>query len=359
MFRDGLIIEDGLVLKNTIIIIPTSERDDLLRQIHHGHLGTVKCQLHAKETVYWPGITKDIEDIVQNCETCLKFSANNYKPKPENTLGHEVPAIPWTKLAMDIFTFDNENYLLVVDYTSKFPIICKLPYKTARVVTEIMKSIISVEGLSSYHCQWQWPMLCLRILQARNADIWHSALNNFTSLPLEQWVCWSLCQNLQGNSPKSQRCWRKSNLAMMGYCNTLLDPNQKSPVEILCGKKAHSDMSMANAALWAKGLVEGTLTSAKNQHKADVNQLIEGQTVMYKTHPEKIWRKATVVKYLRHKSYDVKSEDGGTYCCTHEHLNPYIPKHPANHKELPHSSAQQPMVARPKRSVWVPNRMDL
>ena len=71
---------------------------------------------------------------------------------------------------------------------------------------------------------------------------------------------------------------------------------------------------MANAALQAKGIVEDTLLSAKNQHKADENQLIEGQTVMYKTPPEQIWRKATVVKCFRHKSYDIKSEDCGMYC---------------------------------------------
>ena len=84
MLWDELTIEDGLVLKNTRIIIPISERNDLLRQIHHGHLGTIKCQLYAKETVYWPGITKDIEGMVQNCEVCLKFSPNNCKRKSEN-----------------------------------------------------------------------------------------------------------------------------------------------------------------------------------------------------------------------------------------------------------------------------------
>ena len=114
VFRDELTIEDGLLLKNTRIIIPTSKRDDLLRQIHCGHLGTIKCQLCAKETVYWPGITKGIEDMVHNCETCLRFSVNKPKAKLDNALGHEVPAIPWTKLATDIFTFDSENYLLVV-----------------------------------------------------------------------------------------------------------------------------------------------------------------------------------------------------------------------------------------------------
>ena len=74
---------------------------------------------------------------------------------------------------------------------------------------------------------------------------------------------------------------------MMVYHNTLLGPNQKSPAEILHGNKAHIDLHVANAALQAKGLVEETLISRKNEHKADENQLPEGQTVMYKTPPEK------------------------------------------------------------------------
>ena len=57
--------------------------------------------------------------------------------------GHEVPVISWMKVATDIFTFDNCNYLLMVDYTSKSPIFCKLPSMTARVVTEMMKLIFS------------------------------------------------------------------------------------------------------------------------------------------------------------------------------------------------------------------------
>ena len=138
----------------------------------------------------------------------------------------------------------------------------------------------------------------------------------------------------------------------MVYWNTPLGPNEKSPGEILHGKKAHSDLPIANAALQRKGLVEETLFSTKTQHKADENQLIEGQTVMYKTPPEQTWRKATVVvKYLGHKSHDIKSEESGTYCCTWQHLKPYKPKHPANCKGLSHSPVQQPRAARPKRSV--------
>ena len=100
---------------------------------------------------------------------------------------------------------------------------------------------------------------------------------------------------------------------------------------------------MANAALQVKVLVEETLVSAKNQQGTDENQLIERQAVMYKTPPEKkTWRKATFVKYFGHKSYNITLEDGGTYCCTWQHLKPYMPKQPASCKGLPHSPVQQP-----------------
>ena len=81
--------------------------------------------------------------MVINCETCLKFSANNRKQNPECPLGPEVPVTPWTKLATDISIFDNSNQLLVVDYTSKFHIICRLPSITARTVTKLLKLIFA------------------------------------------------------------------------------------------------------------------------------------------------------------------------------------------------------------------------
>ena len=95
-FHEELTIEDGLVLNNNRIVISSSECDDILKQIHCGLLGIQICQLRARKTVYWPGFSKAIENIVSNCETCLKFSANNRKQSPDGTLGHEIPTIPWS-----------------------------------------------------------------------------------------------------------------------------------------------------------------------------------------------------------------------------------------------------------------------
>ena len=117
-FREELTIEDSLILKGTRIVILSKQCQAILKQIHKGHLGLNKCKLRAKETVYWPGLNTELEDLVLNCELCLKYSTAKCKLEPSLALGQEVPLCPWTKLATDIFHFEGASYLLIVDYTS-------------------------------------------------------------------------------------------------------------------------------------------------------------------------------------------------------------------------------------------------
>ena len=125
MFRKELTVEDGLILKGTRIIIPNNQCKDILKLIHVGQLGLNKCKLRAKETVYWPGLNEQLEDLILNCELCLKYSTAKCKLEPSLALGQEVPLYPWTKLAMDIFHFEGVSYVLIVDYTSQYPVVCK------------------------------------------------------------------------------------------------------------------------------------------------------------------------------------------------------------------------------------------
>ena len=116
-------MENGLLLKSIRIIIPKVMRDQFLNELHTGHLGITKCIELAKQTMYWSGINNDIEQFVVTCQPCLKYAASKRKcPEKKNQLGQEIPVMPWTKLGTDIFTLDGVNYLLMVNYTSKFPI---------------------------------------------------------------------------------------------------------------------------------------------------------------------------------------------------------------------------------------------
>ena len=145
-FHEELSIEDGFILKGTRIVVPSSKQVEILKLIHEGHLGLTKCKLRAKETVYWPGLNKQLEKLVLNCKLCLKYCQSKCKLMPDMSLGQKIPAFLWTKLATDIFCFEGDSYLLLVDYTSRFPVICNLTSMTAQHVINHLKVIFSKYG---------------------------------------------------------------------------------------------------------------------------------------------------------------------------------------------------------------------
>ena len=47
------------------------------------------------------------------------------QPK-EKIIHHDIPLRPWEVIGTDVFHFNNKNYLCIVDYNSKFPVIKRL-----------------------------------------------------------------------------------------------------------------------------------------------------------------------------------------------------------------------------------------
>ena len=104
-FREEITVENGLVLKGTRIVIPNKKHEAVLKLIHEGHLGLNKYKLHAKDTVYWPGLNDQLEKLISNSELYLRYSQFKCKQQPSLFLGQEVHLLAWTKLVTDIFHF--------------------------------------------------------------------------------------------------------------------------------------------------------------------------------------------------------------------------------------------------------------
>ena len=62
------------------------------------------------------------------------------------SLIQEIPLHPWSKLATDLFHFEGTSYLLIVDYTSQFPVVHKLSSMTGQHVVNQCKLIFSEYG---------------------------------------------------------------------------------------------------------------------------------------------------------------------------------------------------------------------
>ncbi len=144
--RHDLTYTNGLVLKDHRIVIPKSLQTDILSKLHVGHQGIVKTKLRARETVYWPGINKQIEQQVSQCNSC-QINQNCQTKVP--MLEHNVPKISWTKVATDLFhiTSHDKHYLIIVDYTSKFFEVAEIENCQTTTVIENSKHIFARMGI--------------------------------------------------------------------------------------------------------------------------------------------------------------------------------------------------------------------
>eukprot|EP00731_Ephydatia_muelleri_P034154 Em0049g1a len=111
-----LTVVKGLLMRGARIVIPESMRPEMLKKIHEGHQGITKCRERARQSVWWPGLSKHIEELVQRCPTCCKEQIQRAEP----LLTTPLPTLPWQKVAMDIFEWEKCSYLLMVDYYSRF-----------------------------------------------------------------------------------------------------------------------------------------------------------------------------------------------------------------------------------------------
>ena len=138
-------VVNSIVFKNECIVVPASLQETMLALIHESHLGMEKCKTRARQLLYWPRMTLDIENTVSNCAVCCKYKKAHPK-KP--MIPHFIPSERFLKVGMDIMTFHNTDYLVVVDYFSKYPEVTALPDKTAQSVVKQCKSIFVRYGIS-------------------------------------------------------------------------------------------------------------------------------------------------------------------------------------------------------------------
>ncbi|GFS12727.1 Pol polyprotein, partial [Elysia marginata] len=81
---------------------------------------------------------------VSKCAIYAKFRSSNRK-EPMNS--HAIPDRPWDKLGADIFHFGGHDYLLIVDYFSKFPEIARLSNKATSGVITVLRPMLARHGI--------------------------------------------------------------------------------------------------------------------------------------------------------------------------------------------------------------------
>ena len=142
-FRDELTVESGILMKNSKVLIPETLKQKYLKQIHQGHQGIEACRSRAREFVFWVNINSDLKEMVEKCDICQ--SQQNSTTGIQKYVS-EVPPHPWHTLGSDLFYFQRIDFLVVVDYFSKYLIVRKIPNSTSSAVIKELGMIFSEFG---------------------------------------------------------------------------------------------------------------------------------------------------------------------------------------------------------------------
>ena len=286
LYRDELSILDGLVLKDTRIIIPNACCDEVLAKLHEGHFGVERTKLRARDSVYWPSMYKDIESMVRSCDKCQEFSRRNQK---DPIIPRELPLVAWTLLELDLFTCDNSNFLLVVDVTSRFPIVRILPSESSKSVINALKGIYCDFGLPKRVLSDNGP--CFRSFEfidfhaKLNVKVEKCSAYNHNSVGSVERMVQTIKQIMMKNADEA---W----LAMLIYRSTNIPGLNKSPGEILNGRKYRTGLPVVD--IRSRDSEIEIETFAENRSKMAITgsgrkelpKLPVGTEIMYEFNPD-------------------------------------------------------------------------
>ncbi|XP_012938934.1 uncharacterized protein K02A2.6-like [Aplysia californica] len=134
----------GLLARGNRIVIPKAMRGEMLSRIHDGHLGVSKCRERAKSSIWWPGLSSEIREVVSRCEHCQrKRPAQPSEPLTPIAL----PERPFQMVGADFCNYKGHGYLVLVDYFSRYLEVAYMPDTTSETVVYKLKNIFARFGI--------------------------------------------------------------------------------------------------------------------------------------------------------------------------------------------------------------------
>ena len=143
LHKEMLSIESGLITCGNRIIVPREMWPEMLQYIHEGHQGKERCLLRARNMVFWPKMTYDIQQLIEKCIIYQEYG----KSQPLIGTTQQLPPFPWHTLATDLFYWKRMDFLIVADIFSKYIIVRKLPNSTFAAMCIELSMFVTELGL--------------------------------------------------------------------------------------------------------------------------------------------------------------------------------------------------------------------
>lgn len=324
--RDELSHMNDILFKGEKIIIPTSLRTEMLSRIHAGHMGMEKCKQRARDIIFWPGMNKQIEELVGKCHICNEHKPSNTK---EPMISHKIPDRPWQTVATDLFTWNNEDYLVTVDYYSRYFELDRLHSTTAAAVIHKLKASFARHGIPETLISDNGPQYRCREFEGF-ANTWgFTHITSSPHYPQSNGLAEKSVHIAKSLMEKAKADQKDPYLSLLEYRNTPVD-NFKSPVQLLMSRRTRSILPNTHQQLQPKIIrhrdVHIRRTHRQQQQKKyydrsakQMSPLHEGQHIRFQE--KGYWKPAVVIRSAdTERSYHIRASEGQEYRRNRRHL---------------------------------------
>ncbi|KAK7918908.1 hypothetical protein WMY93_010192 [Mugilogobius chulae] len=125
------------------LLLPAALREQTLEMLHqqHGHQGIERTLELVRQRCYWPQMSADIKQWVQQCERCQV--AKDSAPVPHSYMGHLLASRPNEILAIDFTVLEPtrhgiENVLVMTDVFTKYTVAVPTRDQRAPTVAHVL-----------------------------------------------------------------------------------------------------------------------------------------------------------------------------------------------------------------------------
>ena len=269
-----------------------------------------RCLLRARNTVFWPKITYDIQELIERCIICQEHG------KSQSIIGttQELPPFPQHTLATDIFYWKRMDFLIVADVFSKYFLVRKLANSSsaavcgeiATIVTELgLPHIIRSDNGPCYNSKESQQLLQCYNITHHTSSPHHPRSNGF----VERMV--GVAKKLMDKAGSEGKPWI---LGLYDYRVTPQSSSIASPLQLItqCTPR-EKDLPQLPSTLGAQEMYETHQELIRRQqHKPKKNyiELTPCMTVWVQHRQNTSWEPATAVSQGSSNSYWIMQENG-------------------------------------------------
>ena len=330
--RDHLTAQAPVVMYKDRVVVPSSLRSEVLEVLHGGNGGVTSMTARAGTSVWWPGITADIDKVRQSCRSCDQVAPSQPAAPPTPPPS---PDYPFQMVCSDFMNYKGHDYCVMVDRFSSWISVYKVKGTGSEEVIKILRHHFETYGASEelatdgglgYTASATQEFLKLWGCRHRVSSAYfpHSNLRAEQGVKVAKQLIRDNTHKMSGSLDTD-----KFSRAILCYRNTPLRDIGRSPAQIVTGRQLrdHMPSNPANyrpSKEWLVTKEMRELALAKRyarqgevwgEHTKELPKLPLGATVSVQNQhgpKPKHWdRTGTIVEVLPHQQYKVKMDGSG------------------------------------------------